>query len=81
MIDINCKGYLHGIKCVLPGMKERKTGTVINVSSIAGKKTVEYHAVYCGTKFFIHAITENMREEMAAHNVRLTIIAPGVAET
>ena len=81
MIDVNCKGLLNGVKCVLPGMKERKTGTVINVSSIAGKKTFGNHAVYCGTKFFVHAVTENMREEMAANNVRLTIIAPGVVET
>ena len=39
MLDnINCKGILHGIKAVLPGMKERRNGTIINISSIAGKK-------------------------------------------
>ena len=58
---MNCKGLLNGVKCVLPGMKERKDGTVINVSSIAGKKTFGNHAVYCGTKFFVHAVTENIK--------------------
>ena len=62
-------------------MKERKTGTVINISSIAGKKTYRNHAIYCGTKFFVHATTEAMREEMSPFNVRFITIAPGVVET
>ena len=39
MIDVNIKGVLNGMHAVLKGMKERKTGTIINISSIAGKKT------------------------------------------
>lgn len=39
MIDVNVKGLLNGIHCVLKGMKERQSGTVINISSIAGRKT------------------------------------------
>lgn len=81
MIDVNIKGLLNGIHCVLKGMKDRKTGTVINISSIAGRKTFSNHAVYCGTKFAVHAITENMREELAPFNVRFTVIAPGIVET
>ena len=38
-------------------------------------------AVYCGTKFFVHAVTENMREEMASFNVRFVTIAPGAVES
>ena len=65
MIEVNCKGVLHGIKSVLPSMKSRKTGTIINISSVAGKRTRVAASVYCGTKFFVHTMTENMREEMA----------------
>ena len=62
-------------------MKKTKSGTIINVSSIAGKRTAYGAAVYCGTKFFVHAITENMREEMAQDNVRFITIAPGIVES
>ena len=53
------------MKVVLEGMKERKEGTIINIGSLAGKKTYTGVSVYCGTKFFLHAVTENIREEMA----------------
>lgn len=44
-------------------------------------KTFDNHAVYCGTKFAVHAITENIRKEVASSNVRVITIAPGVVET
>ena len=81
MIDLNIKGLLNGIKIVLPGMKERKCGTIIDISSVCGKKTMAGFSVYCGTKFFVHAVTENMREEMASFNVRFVTIAPGAVES
>lgn len=64
------------MQTVLEPMKQRNTGTIVNISSIAGKKTFPNHAAYCGTKFAVHAISENVREEVAAHNVRVTTIAP-----
>ena len=81
MLDVNVKGVLNGIHAVLGKMVERKGGTIVNVSSIAGRKTFPNHAAYCGTKFAVHAITENIREEVAEHNVRMVTIAPGVVET
>ncbi|KZK78284.1 putative oxidoreductase [Pseudovibrio sp. W64] len=81
MIDLNVKGVLNGIHAVLPGMKARKGGSIINVSSIAGRKTFPAHAAYCGTKFAVHAISENLREEVAADNVRVMTIAPGAVQT
>ena len=62
-------------------LKERRTGTIINISSIAGKKTFPAHAAYCGTKFAIHGISENVREEVAPFDVRVITIAPGAVET
>lgn len=81
MIDVNIKGILTGTHAVLPDMMESNTGTIINISSIAGRKTFDNHAVYCGSKFAVHAITENMRKEAADKNVRIIVIAPGVVET
>ncbi|PSU99488.1 SDR family oxidoreductase [Photobacterium leiognathi] len=81
MFNVNVMGMLNGIHVVLAGMKARKHGTVINISSIAGRKTFPSHAAYCGTKFAVHAITENIREEVADDNVRFITIAPGAVET
>ncbi len=81
MLNVNVMGVLNGITTVLSGMKQRQQGTIINISSIAGRKTFPNHAAYCATKFAVHALTENVREETAAYDVRLITIAPGVVET
>ncbi len=81
MLNVNVMGVLNGIHVVLDDMIARKDGTIVNVSSIAGKKTFPSHAAYVGTKFAVHGITENVREEASHHNVRLITIAPGVVET
>ncbi|MGL6260971.1 SDR family oxidoreductase [Vibrio sp. WXL210] len=81
MFDVNVLGLLNGMQAVLSPMIEHNRGTIINISSIAGKKTFPNHAAYCGTKFAVHAISENVREEVAAANVRVTTIAPGAVET
>tara|TARA_Y100000590_G_scaffold466045_1_gene640135 strand:- start:1424 stop:2146 length:723 start_codon:yes stop_codon:yes gene_type:complete len=81
MFDVNVVGLLNGMQAVLNDMKSRNSGTIINISSIAGRKTFPAHAAYCGTKFAVHAISENVREEVADSNVRVITIAPGAVET
>lgn len=81
MVNTNIMGVLNGTHLVLPSMIERRGGTIINISSIAGRKTFPNHAVYCGTKFGVHAFTEQIREEVSQYDVRLINIAPGVVET
>merc|ERR1719183_397980 len=81
MINVNIKGVLNGMKAVLGGMKERKAGTVINVSSIAGRAVFDNHAVYCGVKFACTAISEAVRQECCAFGVRVICVEPGVVET
>lgn len=81
MFDLNVLAVLNCMQAVLSDMKENRTGTIINISSIAGKKTFPAHAAYCGTKFAIHGISENVREEVATFDVRVVTIAPGAVET
>lgn len=81
MLDANVLGVMNGSKIVLNGMIARKGGSIINVSSVAGRKTFSEHAAYCATKFAVHAFTENLRSEVAAHGVRCIVIAPGIVET
>lgn len=81
MLDVNVKGLLNGVHAVVAGMVERKHGTIINVSSVAGRKTFPNHVAYVGTKFAVHGLSENLREELSPHNVRVITIAPGAVET
>ncbi|MGN7397706.1 SDR family oxidoreductase [Peribacillus frigoritolerans] len=81
MIDVNIKGVLYGIAAVLPSMRERKEGHIINVSSIAGHLVFPASSVYSGTKFAVRAITEGLRIEEASNNIRTTIISPGTITT
>src|SRR3546814_763757 len=81
MVNVNVVGVLNGMQAVLAGMIERQSGTIINISSIAGRKAFPNHAAYCATKFGVHALTETVREEVSAHNVRCITVAPGVVET
>ncbi|MCY4180714.1 MAG: SDR family oxidoreductase, partial [Litoreibacter sp.] len=57
MIDINTKGVMNTLHSVMNGMMERKTGTIFMMSSIAGRKVYPDHTVYCGTKYFVHAVS------------------------
>jgi NADP-dependent 3-hydroxy acid dehydrogenase YdfG len=81
MIDINTKGVMNTVHAVMAGMIARKRGTLVMMSSIAGRKVYPDHTVYCGTKFFVHAVAESLREYLSAHDVRVIVISPGVIET
>jgi NADP-dependent 3-hydroxy acid dehydrogenase YdfG len=81
MISVNVNGVLNGIHEVLPAMVDRKHGTIINVSSLAGRKSYGLHAVYCGTKYAVHAITETIHEEVSKFHVRVLVIAPATVAT
>lgn len=81
MIDVNMKGVLYGIAAVLPYMRQRKQGHIINVSSVTGHIVRKTWAVYSGTKFAVRAITDALRQEEAENNIRTTIICPGAVST
>ncbi|MEW7009783.1 SDR family oxidoreductase [Lentilitoribacter sp. EG35] len=81
MIDINTKGVMNTVHAVMKGMMERKRGTFFMMSSIAGRKIYPDHTVYCGTKYFVHAVSESLRDYLSDYNVRVIVLSPGVIET
>lgn len=81
MLDTNVMGVLNGTQIVLNSMVERHSGTIINMSSLAGKKTFVNHAAYVASKFGVHGLSETIREEVSGQNVRISLVAPGAAET
>jgi len=80
-VDINIKGVMNALHPFINSMKTRKSGTIVNMSSIAGRKVYPDHTVYCGTKFFVHAISESLRGYLAPYDVRVIVISPGIIET
>lgn len=81
MIDTNVKGFLYVAKAVSQIMAKRKQGHIINMGSIAGKEVYEKGNVYCASKYAVDAISQAMRIDLLRHNIKVTSINPGAAET
>ena len=81
MIDVNVKGLLYVSKAVLPGMKQRQKGHVVNISSIAGKMTYANGAVYCASKAAVEALSNGMRLDLIPYGIKVSNVAPGVVNT
>ncbi len=81
MIDANIKGLLYVSRAVVPQMRERNSGHILNMGSIAGKMTYPGGNVYCATKSAVHALSEAMNIDLAGTAIRVGNIAPGAVET
>jgi NADP-dependent 3-hydroxy acid dehydrogenase YdfG len=82
MIDVNIKGVLYSTGAVITHMKEKKSGHIVNLSSVAGRVVFASGSVYCATKFAIAAFSEGLRKEFSTRaNIRVTSIEPGVVDT
>jgi NADP-dependent 3-hydroxy acid dehydrogenase YdfG len=81
MIDTNVKGLLYISRFVIPLMIKRRSGHIINISSIAGVEVYSNGNVYCATKHAVNAITKGMRIDLLKENIKVSSIAPGAAET
>jgi NADP-dependent 3-hydroxy acid dehydrogenase YdfG len=82
MIDVNIKGVLYSTGSVISHMKEKKSGHIVNLSSVAGRVVFAGGSVYCATKFAVAAFSEGLRQEFSARsNIRVTSIEPGVVAT
>jgi NADP-dependent 3-hydroxy acid dehydrogenase YdfG len=82
MIDVNIKGVLYCTGAVVTHMLEKKSGHIVNISSVAGRIVFPAGSVYCATKHAITAFSEGLREELSVRkNIRVTCIEPGVVST
>ncbi len=81
MIDTNVKGLLYMSRAVIPHMIRQGKGHIINISSIAGKEVYENGNVYCATKHAVEALTKGLRIELVKHNIKVSSVSPGAAET
>lgn len=81
MINTNVTGLLYVSRAVLPFMKKRKEGHVINIGSVAGSEMYEKGNAYCATKSAVDAISHTMRIDLLRHRIKVTNVKPGAVET
>ncbi|MGE8509444.1 MAG: oxidoreductase [Paraburkholderia terricola] len=79
--DVNVFGAVAMIKAVLPGMRERRSGHIVNITSMGGFITMPGIAYYCGSKFALEGISETLAKEVASFGVKVTAVAPGSFRT
>lgn len=82
VMQVNATGAYNIMSAVLPEMRARQTGTIINVSSVAGKRAMELGGIaYCASKFAMTALGTAVGQEEAANGIRVTNVYPGEVDT
>ena len=79
MLDTNLKSVLFASQAALPHM--RRGGSIINISSLAGKRGSTNNSVYCATKFGVNAITQSLAKELGPVGIRVNAVGPGFIST
>lgn len=81
LFDLNVHGIFYVSKRVIPDMKKREEGHIINIGSGAGTNGIAGMSAYCGTKYAVVGITESMHLELRDFGVKVTCLSPGSVET
>ena len=81
LMETNYFGSLRMIQKVIPSMRSRRSGAIINVSSMAGRRPFALMSHYCATKYALNGLSESMAHELARFNIRVTLIEPGTVIT
>jgi short-subunit dehydrogenase len=81
VLDLNLTSGLQCIQAILPRMRQRRSGTIINVASVAGHQVFPDWGVYCVSKFGLVALSKTLAMEERAHGIRVVMISPGSVNT
>lgn len=81
MIDVNLIGTFLGLQAVLPSMRRAGGGAIVNISSLAGMRGMNWHGAYGSTKWAIRGLTKTAALEFASDNIRVNSVHPGAVDT
>jgi NAD(P)-dependent dehydrogenase (short-subunit alcohol dehydrogenase family) len=79
--EVNLFGTVAVTQAVLPAMREQRRGTIVNVSSVAGKVAIPFAAPYCASKHALEAVSDALRVEIAPFGIQVVLVEPGPIET
>jgi NAD(P)-dependent dehydrogenase (short-subunit alcohol dehydrogenase family) len=81
VFNINVTGAVRCSQQVLPGMRERRAGTIVNITSVAGRIAALAQSPYVASKWALEGVSEGMAQELAPFDVRVAIVEPGVTKS
>ena len=81
IFDVNFFGLIWCTQAVLPHMIRQKSGRIVNISSVAGKRALPHISAYCASKFAVQAFSDSLRMEVAEHGITVTVLCPPRVDT
>ncbi|MBI2820481.1 MAG: SDR family oxidoreductase [Acidobacteria bacterium] len=81
LVATNWLGPVHAIQAVVPQMRRQGAGTIVNISSVAGKVALPWMGAYCASKFALNALSNSLRMELGRENIHVVSVCPGRVKT
>ncbi|MDX1700625.1 MAG: SDR family oxidoreductase [Melioribacteraceae bacterium] len=81
MMETNFFGVIRCIKAVLPHMRKKRNGRIINISSVAGRLSGGAQSAYCSSKWALEAMSESLAQEVCAYDIQVNLVEPGIIKT
>ena len=81
ILNTNLRGVYYMVRAFAPMMIERRSGEIINISSLAGKNALPNGAAYAASKWGLNGLSYSLAEELRQHNIRVTVVCPGSVNT
>jgi short-subunit dehydrogenase len=81
VFDVNVIGPMGLTQLVIPHMRTRRSGVIVNIGSVGGRVSLPWASVYCASKFAVHAINDSLRRELSRDGIHVMKVCPGIVET
>jgi short-subunit dehydrogenase len=81
MFDVNVFSALALTQLVVPHMREKKSGTIVNIGSVGGKVSLPWAVMYCATKWALHCVDDSLHRELQGTGIRVMKVCPGIVDT